>query len=126
MIATPQTVQAVRWLSTPELLVIASVIVGQMDDKWAECPHVGVDASRIRSSHTPLIKLYIDVEGTTPVERAAWLADVARVVGEPAPAPSPGSGIASLYHRDWQGTGVTVDAQAVVATPTRSYSRANR
>ncbi|OLT27161.1 hypothetical protein BJF83_18885 [Nocardiopsis sp. CNR-923] len=124
MIATPQTVQATRLLSTPELLVIASVIVGQMDQKWAECPHMGVFTDHIRGSRTPLVKLHIDAQGTTALERAAWLADVARVVGEPTPAPW--SGIASIYHQNWQDTGITVSAAAHVATPTPSRSHTNR
>ncbi|WP_116245614.1 hypothetical protein [Nocardiopsis sp. FIRDI 009] len=115
MIAKPQTVQATRPLSTPELAVIASVIIGQMDERWSAHTGVTVYLSYIGGdTASPLIDLIIRDTGTAPAERAAWLADLSRVLGEPVEAPSPRTGIATLYHRDWQGTGITVAGQATV------------
>jgi hypothetical protein len=126
MTTTIETTQNVHPLSVPELAVIASVIIGQMDQRWSTHQAVRVDLSHIRDRHTPLIHLDIDNYSTTPEERAAWLADLARSLGEPVPEPSQTTGIAGLYHRDWQGTGITVAAQATVraeADHTRQQQR---
>ncbi|MDA2810354.1 hypothetical protein O4J56_06855 [Nocardiopsis sp. RSe5-2] len=100
-----------RNLSTPELLVIASVITGQLDEHWTSHPSFAVQAWVEIGGH-PQINLTLHRDGTTDEDRAAWLEHLAEALGTTVRHPSGPHTIASVHLDDWQGTGIAVDAAA--------------
>ncbi|WP_028647282.1 hypothetical protein [Nocardiopsis sp. CNT312] len=102
-----------RNLTTPDLLAIASVIVGRMDQDADYMPYVrvGVSTSVIGLS----IEMGIDQRPgkASHTQGAAFLNDLAQAVNTPVYDPQ-NFHIAFLSCPDWEGAGVQVHAQAAV------------
>lgn len=100
---------------TPLQHVAAALTV--LAAELAEHPQVRVTLYTQLGVHGPEIDLSMSRADTTREERAALLADVARVTGAGVSAPNP-YGIAVASTRDWRGSGISVYAQGVVADDT--------
>ncbi|MEV2276187.1 hypothetical protein AB0I72_11415 [Nocardiopsis sp. NPDC049922] len=114
MATTTGTDRTVRPLSMPELLTIASVVVGRMDQDASHMPYVGVDVD-LNVLGTPQIRLMLDQRPgeASHAQGVAFLADLARAVGEPVDHRKDFH-IDSVDCLDWEGTGISVCGRAVV------------
>ncbi|MFD3684544.1 hypothetical protein ACFWTE_06970 [Nocardiopsis sp. NPDC058631] len=91
---------ATRPMSAPELLVIASVIVGQLSGDYPEL------SVRTEHSDGPVVDLWLSPKHSTVKERRQLITDISRAFD--APVHGWDSTVASVYADDWNGTGVRI------------------
>lgn len=113
-----------RDLSTPELLVIASVITGQLDEHWTSHPSFAIQVW-VDMIGRPQIDLTLHRDGTTDEERAAWLEHLAGALDITVQHPSGTHTVSSVHLDDWQGTGIDVQATARTRDPEKTLQEAS-
>ncbi|MDA2804554.1 hypothetical protein [Nocardiopsis suaedae] len=113
-----------RDLSTPELLVIASVVTGQLDEHWTSHPSFAIRVW-VDMLGRPQIDLTLHRDGTTNEERAAWLEHLAEVLGTTVQHPSGPHTASSVHLDDWHGTGIHICATARTRDPEKTLQEAS-
>ncbi|WP_017540810.1 hypothetical protein [Nocardiopsis halophila] len=113
-----------RTLSAAELLVIASVITGQLDEYWTSHPSLAVQVW-MEIGGRPQIDLTLHQAGTNDEERAAWMEHLAEALGTTVRQPSLGYAISTVRLDDWQGTGIDIYANARTRDPEKTLQEAS-
>ncbi|MDE3724505.1 hypothetical protein PWG71_24200 [Nocardiopsis sp. N85] len=102
-IQTPDT----RPMSAPELLVLASVVVGQLSGDYPEL------MVKVDHHDGPHVDLWLCPSRSTVKERRQLVTDISRTFD--APVNGWETPVASVYARDWNGTGVRVSCLCKIA-----------
>lgn len=104
-----------RTLTMPELMVIASVLTGKLDEYWTTHPAFYANVS-VDVAGSPEIDLKLSQLSATPADNSTWLEQLADALGTTVSPPSI-YGLATVHVRDWEGTGIHVHACERVCEP---------